>query len=213
MSPARRNDLVMVATGVLLVVFDQLSKHWIAQHLTLEGNPVPIFGHVLELLYVQNTGVAFSLLAGKTVLFLFIAVAIGVIGWMYWRMRGNGSLLLKLSFGLILGGAAGNLIDRVTHGYVVDFIHFQIPPNIFNFAVFNIADSGISVGVVLLAFLLWRGQSHGILHQPSTSEEPSASSDAGSAAPVDSSSVASGVSSITATEVAPRVRRRVASGR
>src|SRR4051812_32581160 len=102
MSPARRNDLLMVAAGALLVVVDQLSKHWIAQHLTLEGSPIPILGHVLELLYVQNTGVAFSMLSGSAVLFLFIVVAIGVIGWMYWRMRENGSLLLKLSFGLIL---------------------------------------------------------------------------------------------------------------
>jgi signal peptidase II len=204
MSPARRNDLVMVAAGVLLVVLDQLSKHWIAQNLTLDGNPIPIFGHVLELLYVQNTGVAFSMLSGNAVLFLFIAVAIGVIGWMYWRMRENGSLLLKLSFGLILGGAVGNLIDRVTHGYVVDFIHFQIPPDIFNFAVFNVADSGISIGVVLLAFLLWRGETQMHDHQPST-DDSAASRDA---APIDASTAASG-----AAEVAPRVRRRIASGR
>ncbi|MGZ3675643.1 MAG: signal peptidase II [Ktedonobacterales bacterium] len=204
MSPARRNDLVMVAAGALLVVFDQLSKHWIAQHLTLDGSPIPIFGYVLELLYVQNTGVAFSMLSGSAVLFLFIAVAIGVIGWMYWRMRENGSLLLKLSFGLILGGAVGNLIDRVTHGYVVDFVHFQIPPDIFNFAVFNVADSGISIGVVLLAFLLWRGESQMLVHQP-PADGPSASSDA---APVDASTTAS-----SDADVAPRVRRRVASGR
>lgn len=202
MSPARRNDLVMVAAGALLVLFDQLTKHWIAQNLTLEGTPIPIFGHVLELLYVQNTGVAFSLLSGSAVLFLFIAVAIAVIGWMYWRMRENGSLLLKLSFALILGGAAGNLIDRVTHGYVVDFIHFQIPPDIFNFAVFNVADSGISIGVVLLAFLLWRGDSQMLAHQ-TPAGDPEAS---GNAAPIDTSTS-------SAAEVAPRVRRRVASGR
>ena len=204
MSPARRNDLIMVAAGVLLVVVDQLTKRWIAQHLTPEGTPIPIFGHVLELLYVQNTGVAFSMLSGNAVLFLFIALALGVIGWMYWRMRENGSLLLKLCFGLILGGAVGNnLIDRIAHGYVVDFIHFQIPPNIFNFAVFNVADMGISIGVVLLAFLLWRGESHALMHQPPAGDpkEP------GDAAPIDTPSAAS------AGEIAPRVRRRVASGR
>lgn len=203
MSPARRNDLVMVAAGVLLVVVDQLTKHWIAQHLTLEGAPIPILGHVLELFYVQNTGVAFSLLAGKAVLFLFIAVAIGVIGWMYWRMRENGSLLLKLCFGLILGGAVGNLIDRVSHGYVVDFIHFQIPPDIFNFAVFNVADSGISVGVVLLAFLLWRGESHALLRQSPAGDSVAP----GDAAPIDTAPAAS------PSDISPRVRRRVTSGR
>lgn len=207
MSPARRNDLLMVAAGALVVVLDQLTKHWIAQHLTVDGNPIPIFGQVLELDYVQNTGVAFSMLSGNAVLFLFVAVAICVIGWMYWRMRENGSLLLKLSFGLILGGAVGNnLIDRVAHGYVVDFIHFQIPPNIFNFAVFNVADMSISIGVVLLAFLLWRGESQMLIHQPPT-DAPSASGDA---APVDTST---GATTASPAEVAPRVRRRVASGR
>jgi signal peptidase II len=202
MSPARRNDLLMVAAGALVVVIDQLTKHWIAQNLTVDGKPIPIFGNVLELLYVQNTGVAFSMLSGNAVLFLFVAIAICVIGWMYWRMREDGSLLLKLSFGLILGGAVGNnLIDRVTHGYVVDFIHFQIPPNIFDFAVFNVADMSISVGVVLLAFLLWRGESQMLRHHPPAGEPP-ASSDA---TPVDSPADAT-------SEAAPRVRRRVASG-
>jgi signal peptidase II len=156
MSRARRNDVVMVAAGVLLVALDQLTKHWITGYFTTHdtNTPIPILGHVLELLYTRNTGVAFSILEGQAVLFVFIAVAIAVISYLYWRMRETGSLLMKLTFGLILGGAVGNLIDRVTHGYVVDFVHFQIP-GIFNFAVFNLADSGITVGVLVLASLLW----------------------------------------------------------
>ena len=90
------------------------------------------------------------------VMFFFIALAIGVIGYLYWRSRETGTLLLKITFGLVLGGAIGNLIDRFSHAYVVDFIHFQIPNIGFDFAVFNVADSAISVGVVLLAYLVWR---------------------------------------------------------
>ena len=163
MSSARRNDLLMAGAAVLVIVLDQLTKHWITSYFTSGGYstvnprpPVAILGQVLQLQYLQNAGVAFSLLEGSTVLFVFIVIAIGVIATLYWHTRDSASLLLKLTFGLILGGAAGNLIDRFSHQFVVDFIHFQIP-HIFDWPVFNVADSAISVGVVLLAFLLWRG--------------------------------------------------------
>lgn len=171
MSSARRNDLVMAGVAVLVIVLDQLTKHWVTQYFTTGGfsttypkPPIAILGKVLQVQYLENSGVAFSLLEGSTVLFIFIAVAVGVIATLYWRTRDSGSLLLKLTFGLILGGAAGNLIDRFSHQYVVDFIHFQVP-RVFDFAVFNVADSAISVGVVLLAFLLWRGEA-GPRHTP-----------------------------------------------
>ena len=158
MTAARQRDLAMVGLGLLVILLDQLTKHWIVSYFSTkpEGYVVPILGQVLSLEYVQNTGVAFSLLQGQVVMFLFIALAIGVVGYLYWRARENGSLALKLSFGLVLGGAIGNLIDRFSHSYVVDFIHFQIPAIRFDFAVFNVADSAISVGVVLLAYMIWR---------------------------------------------------------
>lgn len=157
MSPARRNDFVMVAVGALVVFVDQLSKHWITQYFTTGApkDPISLLGSVLQLIYDQNTGVAFSLFEGQTILFLFIALAIAVVGYLYWRMRDSASLALKVTFGLILGGALGNLIDRFSHRYVVDFIHFQIPGR-FDWPVFNLADSAVCIGVVLLAALLWR---------------------------------------------------------
>jgi signal peptidase II len=158
MSLARQRDLAMVGLGLLIIILDQLTKHWVVSYFSTkpEGYTVPILGQVLSLEYVRNPGVAFSLLEGQTVMFLFIAIAIGVIGYLYWRSRETGSLALKLIFGLVLGGAIGNLIDRFSHSYVVDFIHFQIPAIHFDFAVFNVADSAISIGVVLLAFMIWR---------------------------------------------------------
>jgi signal peptidase II len=156
MSLARRKDTIMAVLALLVIVVDQLTKRWIVDYFTSAPRPpVPILGNILELQYVQNTGVAFSMLEGQTLKFVFIAVAIVVIAVLYWRTRESASMLLKASFGLVLGGAAGNLIDRFTHQYVVDFIHFQLP-GIFSFAVFNIADSAIVVGVFLLAFLLWQ---------------------------------------------------------
>jgi signal peptidase II len=149
--------MIMIAVGLLVIFLDQLVKHWITQYFSPPGRwgtSIPIFGHVLELIYVQNRGVAFSLLDGQSSLYVLIAVAVGVIVWLYWHSRDTGSLLLKVTFGLIIGGALGNLIDRLRLGYVVDFVHFQIPAIGFNFAVFNVADSCISVGVVLLITVL-----------------------------------------------------------
>jgi signal peptidase II len=159
MSPARRNDLIMGSLFALVIILDQLTKHWITSYFTTGAPkaPIALVGTILQLEYDSNKGVAFSLLWGSTLLFVFIALALVVIGAIYWRTRDTSSLVLKVSFGLILGGAAGNLIDRVVKGYVTDFIHFQIPAIRFDFAVFNVADSAICVGVVLLAFLLWRG--------------------------------------------------------
>ena len=158
MTTARKRDLAMVGVGLLVIILDQLTKHWVVSFFSSkpQGYVVPILGDILSLVYVKNTGVAFSLLEGQMVMFFFIALAIGVIGYLYWRSRETGTLLLKITFGLVLGGAIGNLIDRFSHAYVVDFIHFQIPNIGFDFAVFNVADSAISVGVVLLAYLVWR---------------------------------------------------------
>ncbi len=158
MTTARKRDLALVGVGLLVIILDQLTKHWVVSFFSSkpQGYVVPILGDILSLVYVKNTGVAFSLLEGQMVMFFFIALAIGVIGYLYWRSRETGTLLLKITFGLVLGGAIGNLIDRFSHAYVVDFIHFQIPNIGFDFAVFNVADSAISVGVVLLAYLVWR---------------------------------------------------------
>jgi signal peptidase II len=148
----------MVALAVVVILLDQWTKSLIVGYFGVPyvKPPIPIFGPVLELQYIRNTGVAFSLLEGQAVLFVFIAIAIIVIGVLYWRLRETAGLLMKLTFGLILGGAFGNLLDRFRQAYVVDFIHFQIPGR-FDFPVFNLADSAISIGVVALAVLLWRG--------------------------------------------------------
>jgi signal peptidase II len=156
MSLARRNDLIMVATGVLVIFLDQLVKQWITQYF--HGKPpdskIPILGDTLDLISVKNRGVAFSLLEGRESLYVLIALAVAVVVWLYWRLRNSPSVLIKVIFGLIIGGAIGNLIDRLRLGYVVDFIHFQIPAIGFNFAVFNVADSSITVGVILLIVVL-----------------------------------------------------------
>lgn len=157
MSASRYHDLFALMIGLAVFVTDQITKFWIVQYFGIEGGrpPVPIVGDILTLYYVQNTGVAFSLFEGQNIKFALIALALGLIIYLYWRFREVASLWLRLGFALVLGGAAGNLLDRFTHTYVVDFIHFQIP-GVFNFAVFNVADSAICVGVAMIALFLYR---------------------------------------------------------
>jgi signal peptidase II len=155
MSLARRNDLIMVATGIMVIFLDQLVKLWITQYFHGQAGPsISLVGNILMLIYDKNSGVAFSLLEGQESLYIFVALAVAVVVWLYWRFRDSPSVLTKVVFGLILGGAIGNLIDRLRLGYVVDFIHFQIPSIGFSFAVFNVADSSITVGVILLIVVL-----------------------------------------------------------
>ena len=114
MSTARAKDLAMVAFGLLVILVDQLTKHWVQTYFAAHpGTVVSVVGDLLTLEYTQNPGVAFSLLTDQGIKFLLIALAIGVIVVLYWRTRETGTLLLKVSFGLVLGGAIGNLPRRM----------------------------------------------------------------------------------------------------
>lgn len=157
MSSSRYHDLIALMLGLAVLVADQLTKLWVVQYFGTEGlrPPIPVLGDVLTLYYVQNTGVAFSLFEGQNVRFVLIALAFGLICYLYWRYRESASLWLRLGFALVLGGAIGNILDRFAHAFVVDFVHFQIP-GVFDFAVFNVADSAICIGVIVIALCLYR---------------------------------------------------------
>ncbi len=146
-----RWDVIIGAIGIGVILLDQISKAIVMSHFSgaRRFDVVPIFGSVLSLIFVQNNGAAFSLFEGLGVVYIFIAAAVGVIGYLYLRFRPRNHPWLKVTFGLILGGAIGNVIDRVRLGYVVDFIHFQIPGH-FDWPVFNIADSSIVIGMLSL---------------------------------------------------------------
>lgn len=193
MSSARRTDITLAIVGVVIIALDQLTKHMITAYF---GGPNPkppiqILGPALDLEYTQNRGVAFSLFNGQGIKYVFILAAVGLVGYLYWRTRSTASPLLTITYALILGGAIGNLLDRFTLHYVVDFIHFQIP-HLFDWPVFNVADSAISIGVVLLAILLWRTP-------VSTSGATTSRDETGSAE--------------DAPAAQPRIRRKIASGR
>jgi len=165
---ARIYDAFALLTATIVISLDQWTKSLVATRLGPPdfGPQVPLIGPYLTLYYIRNQGAAFSMFnSNGPVLIVLIAVAVAVIVYLYLRMLNTGSLLYKLIFGLIIGGATGNLLDRFIHGSVVDFIWFRIPQIGFSFAIFNLADAAISVGVVLLFVTLLlggiRGQGEG----------------------------------------------------
>ena len=150
-----RSALRLVAlygTGVLVVGVDQLIKHAVVRELAGRP-PVRLIGDFLQLRYATNSGGAFSLLTGAPVFFALMAVA--VVGGILYASRRARGLPVALALGLLLGGAVGNLLDRLfrgapLRGEVVDFV--KVGP----WPVFNLADSCIVVGGILLALLLGR---------------------------------------------------------
>lgn len=137
---------------LFILLADQLSKRWIIAHLQLgeSWNLAPCLRPLVSLTYVTNTGAVFGLFPGGGDLFVGVAIlAVGGILTYYVRLS-LGQWLVELSLGLMLGGAMGNLLDRLTYGHVIDFIDFKVWP------VFNLADSSIVIGTVILVCYLWR---------------------------------------------------------
>ena len=146
--------------SALVIVLDQLSKAWVAGHF-IYGEKLYVLG-VFDLVLAHNTGAAFSFLhdAGGMQRWLFSAIAVIASIWIIWLLRRHSTqMLFALALSLILGGALGNLIDRIAHGYVVDFLSFHW--NEHYFPAFNVADSAITCGAFLLIIDSFRGIKHG----------------------------------------------------
>lgn len=153
----------------LLIVLDQLSKVWVVNTLPLGGPRDPlVLG--FHLTYVQNTGAAFGIFQNVTLLLALLSafVVFGIVVYLLRHAHTTPKLLLS-SLTLILSGAAGNLIDRVRLGYVIDFIDFYVP-GVIDFAIFNVADSCVVIGAGLL--LLSSFTSRHKAPQPPTRAEP-----------------------------------------
>ena len=151
---------MLATTALLAVVLDQVVKELSTKGLT-EGEPVRILGGLIYLSLLRNSGAAFSLGSGYT--WVFPLVTIVVIGWIGYMARKLRSLPWAIALGLVLGGALGNLGDRLFRapgpfqGHVVDMVSLFGPYGEY-FAVFNIADSCLSVGVVLAVLLELTGR-------------------------------------------------------
>jgi signal peptidase II len=148
----RSGRLLLAITALTVVVVDQLSKGWVVAQLPV-GVPMPgpetTLGRFFSLTHVHNTGVAFGLGRGNNAFFTLVALTVVAGIFLYERRLPAGAIWPRLALGLVAGGAIGNIIDRLRHGYVTDFFDFKF------FPVFNVADSCIVVGTLSLAAYLW----------------------------------------------------------
>ncbi|MEH2225148.1 signal peptidase II [Nostoc sp.] len=139
-----KNRLFWIA-AFLAFFLDQITKYWIVQSFSL-GQTLPLLPGIFHFTYVTNTGAAFSLLSGKVEWLRWLSLGVSLVLIALALIGPTLNLWDQLGYGLILGGAMGNGIDRFVLGYVVDFLDFRL----INFAVFNVADSFISIGIVCL---------------------------------------------------------------
>jgi signal peptidase II len=139
-----RREVAFPLSAAAVLLADQLTKLWAKS--ALASNPLPPNHYIVRLTYVENEGAAFGLLTNEHLLMAFTAVMVIATIVIYYRYPYWGHPVLKTGLGLVLGGAVGNLIDRLRLGFVVDFIDFRVWP------VFNLADSAITIGVTMLAF-------------------------------------------------------------
>lgn len=136
------SPLMFFLIPFLIVVFDQLTKFLIRNYLAL-GQSAPAIKNLVYFTYIQNTGAGFGLFRSFNSALVWISIIIiGIILYNYGKIVKNKTTTIALS--LILGGAVGNLIDRIFLGYVIDFIDFRFWP------AFNVADSAVTIGVLIL---------------------------------------------------------------
>jgi signal peptidase II len=129
-----------------VVVLDQLSKAWLVGQLS-PGESMNVIGDLVRLIYSQNSGALFGLFRDNAVIFGIVSIAvIGLI--VVYHGKSGRSLYLSVALGLLLGGALGNMTDRLRLGYVVDFVDIGIGS--FRWYTFNVADAAISTSILLL---------------------------------------------------------------
>jgi signal peptidase II len=145
-----RSELSLLVIAIVILLADQVTKALVLRYLPYQQpwNPIPSLYPLVTLTHVTNTGAAFGLFPNGGLVFTIVALVVVVAILVYYRYLPQHHGLVRLSLGLQLGGAIGNLIDRLRFGKVVDFIDFHFWP------VFNVADSSIVIGVVILACYL-----------------------------------------------------------
>lgn len=155
-----------LALAALVVVLDQLTKGWVMARMSF-GSTVTVTPF-FDLVLVYNPGAAFSFLADHSgwQRWFFVALAFVISAWLLVLMRRHQrEVLLPLAFAMIVGGAFGNVIDRFVHGAVVDFLYFHAGR--YGWPAFNLADSAITLGVILMLWAQIRETRHPSSAEPS----------------------------------------------
>lgn len=141
---------IMGAAALLTFAADQLSKAWVRENLALYESwaPIPALARYFTFTHVTNTGIAFGLFREWGSILVAVAVVVIAFLLLYTYQLATARWPIQIAMGLQLGGAFGNLIDRIRFGFVTDFLDFKFWP------VFNLADSAIVVGMLLLLVLM-----------------------------------------------------------
>lgn len=145
----KRKQVLWALIPLCIIAADQIVKHW-AQKTLQQTDTLPVIENVFHLTYARNTGAAFSMMQGGR--WIFVAIAAVMLCVMFWALRKQWiqGVFGKLAVLFVMGGGIGNLIDRIRFGYVVDLFDFRL----INFAIFNVADSFITVGGIMLGIYL-----------------------------------------------------------
>lgn len=134
------------------IAFDQLTKLW-AIDVLKDGGSIKIIGDFLRFTYAENRGAAFSILQDQRMFFIIITtIMLIIMGYIFFKTK-NITNISRLSIVMIAGGAIGNFIDRLRLGFVVDFIDVRFG-SFYNFPIFNIADSFVVCGTILMILLI-----------------------------------------------------------
>ena len=150
---------VWIVVGLIVLGLDQLTKAWIVARMPFEtfresGGAIPVIHGFLTLVRVGNPGAAWSMFSGQSTLLTLLAAST-LVAIVIWRHTlGLRDRTTQLCFGLLCGGIAGNLVDRLHYHHVIDFIDLYFSRWDYHYPTFNVADSGICVGVILY---LWHG--------------------------------------------------------
>jgi signal peptidase II len=148
-----RRVVLVAVVAVVVFVLDRITKSAVDASVPL-GSSVEVVGEWIRISHVTNTGAAFGLLPGGTTLLSVLSVGAVLAIVFYYRRLAADSRLIAATLGMQLGGAFGNLVDRIGQGYVVDFVDVGIPGGP-RFWSFNVADSSIVVGIIAVTALLW----------------------------------------------------------
>ncbi len=152
--------------AVVVFALDQWTKHWINARLPLgsygPGAHIPVFPGFFNLVHVGNTGAAWSMFTGASTVLALLAAGTLLAVFVWRRQLGLRQPAAQMTFGLLCGGIVGNLADRLLHGHVIDFIDLHFGSYVY--PTFNVADSGICVGVI--GYIFWS------LRQPAAHPPP-----------------------------------------
>ena len=146
--------MVLIGVAAIIVGFDQWTKFWVRTQIPFgqSWSPWPWLEPYARLVHWQNTGAAFGMLQGFGLVFTILAFLVAIAILIYYPRVPRSEWGLRVAMVMQMGGAVGNLIDRLTQGTVTDFI------SVGNFAVFNVADASISVGTAILILAVWIGE-------------------------------------------------------